>query len=85
MVPNREIRTTAGNPPQRYGWMAEAMMADITVSSDDAEYGIEHTEWAKVKEKELKQLQKYEVYQEVLAVPEGKPVVDTKWVFRGKE
>jgi transposase InsO family protein len=85
IVPNREIRTTAGKPPQRYGWMAEAMIADITVSNDEAEYGKDHTEWAKAKEKELEQLQKYEIYEEVTAVPEGKPVVDTKWVFRKKE
>jgi hypothetical protein len=45
MVPNREIRKTAGKPPQRYGWMA-----DSTVSADEAEYGTDHTEWAKAKE-----------------------------------
>jgi hypothetical protein len=54
------------------------MMADITVSSYEAGYGIEHTEWVKAKEKELEQLQKYEVYEKVLTALEGKPVVDTK-------
>jgi hypothetical protein len=46
MVPNRGIRTIAGEPPQRYGWMA-----DITVSTDEAEYGNDHTEGLKQKKK----------------------------------
>jgi hypothetical protein len=60
-------------------------MADITVSTDEAEYGKDHTERAKAKEKEREQLPKNEVYEEVLVISDGKPVVDTKWIFRKKE
>jgi hypothetical protein len=65
--------------------MAEAMIADITVTNDEPDHRKDHTEWAKAKENELELLQRFEVYEEVTAVPERKPMVDTKWVFRKKE
>jgi len=41
--------------------------------------------WEAARDQELQQLEEYRVYEEVEHVPEGKQVVDPKWIFKQKE
>lgn len=76
--PRRSQRANAGKYPNRYGWSAQAMLADVTISAAEANNGKDKELWSQAREKELDQLQKYKVYEELDEIPAGKHTCDTK-------
>lgn len=55
------------------------------MSLTEALAGVDGDMWAKARDREIAQLEKYGVIEWVDQVPEGKKIVDTKWVLLEKE
>lgn len=69
--------------PDRFGYES-VHLAESQPTMEEAMNGPHASEWRDAIEQEKIQLRKFSVYEEVEDIPEGKRVVDTKWVLKEK-